>query len=375
MKQMLLVTDIFPPDIGGPATFIPALAAELTAIGHIVTVLCRAEDPQTTDGGQWPFRVRRFLRQSGGTAQAQLMAALVGEALRHELIFSNGLEFQTEWACRIARRPYALKVVGDLAWERMRSHGLTRLSVDEFQTTPVVAAPGRKWVGRRLSFTRHARLVITPSAYLRRMVIGWGVDVRRVYVVRNGVALEEFARFAPRRRGEMTFEIVFVGRLVNWKGIDHLLRAVAPMTGFRLSILGEGPEESALRSLAASLNLGQAVQFCGTLPKHEVLNRLTQAHVLALPSEYEGLSHTLLEACAAAVPCVVSDRGGNTEVIEHERSGLLVPYGDVAGLRAALQRLQADEDLRFALAVGAKARSREFDFRTTVAETINLLLS
>jgi glycosyltransferase involved in cell wall biosynthesis len=104
-----------------------------------------------------------------------------------------------------------------------------------------------------------------------------------------------------------------------------------------------------------------------------VLRRLAEAHVLALPSEYEGLSHTLLEACAAAVPCVASDRGGNPEVIEHERNGLLVPYGDPAALRHALQRLQADEEFRYALAVGAQARSRQFDFRATVANTVRLL--
>jgi glycosyltransferase involved in cell wall biosynthesis len=375
MKRALLITDIFPPDIGGPATFVPALASELAASGHAVTIFCRADDPAAHSANEWPFRVLRMPRYGGAVGKARLMASLFREALRHDVIFCNGLERQTDWVCRTAQRPYALKVVGDVAWERARNAGLTRLSIDDFQQTPPEGEPVRTWVARRASFARRARLVITPSDYLRQMVVGWGVEARRVVTVRNGVRLDEFARFAPRRRAGGVFAILFVGRLVNWKGVDHLLKAIAPLTDVRLSILGEGPEESLLRTLAGSLGLDQRVEFYGALPAPEVLNRLECAHVLALPSEYEGMSHTLLEACAAAVPCVASDRGGNPEVIEHERSGLLVPCGDVLQLRAALWRLQADEGSRFALAQGAKARSRVFDFRTTVAETVGLLQS
>jgi glycosyltransferase involved in cell wall biosynthesis len=71
---------------------------------------------------------------------------------------------------------------------------------------------------------------------------------------------------------------------------------------------------------------------------------------------------------------VASDRGGNPEVIEHGRSGLLAPYGRPDALRDALARLRDDEDLRLALAGGARARSRAFDVEATVARTIELLL-
>lgn len=375
MKRVLLVTDIFPPDIGGPATFIPALATELTSLGYAVTVFCRAERLTKADDTTWPFRVCRFPRQNGRVSAAKLMAMLLREVLRHRIVFSNGLERQTEWACRIVGRPYVLKVVGDLAWERSRLNGLTQLSIDEFQIAPITAAPWRKWAARRAAFARHARMVVTPSEYLRRIVIGWSVDAQQVVTVFNGVRLEEFRSFIPNRRTGSTFEVVFIGRLVNWKGVEHLLHALVPMADIRLSVIGEGPEGPALRSLAASLGLSGVVNFLGTLPRSAVLRHLARAHALVLPSEYEGLSHVLLEACAAGVPSIASDRGGNPEVIEPERSGLLVPYGDVLQLRAALQRLQSDEDFRLKLAVGAKARSRQFDFRTTVADTVRLLIA
>jgi hypothetical protein len=75
----------------------------------------------------------------------------------------------------------------------------------------------------------------------------------------------------------------------------------------------------------------------------------------------------------AGLACVASDRGGNPEIIEHGRSGLLWPYGRVEVLRETLARLARDEDLRLTLARGAKARSAAFDFRETVARTIEQL--
>jgi glycosyltransferase involved in cell wall biosynthesis len=115
------------------------------------------------------------------------------------------------------------------------------------------------------------------------------------------------------------------------------------------------------------------VRFHGLRARADVLRHLAQADVLVLPSEYEGLSHALLEAAAAGLACVASDRGGNPEIIEHGRSGLLWPYGHVDALRETLARLARDEDLRLTLARGAKARSAAFDFRETVARTIEQL--
>lgn len=372
MTRVLLVTDIFPPDIGGPATFIPALGTALQRLGHEVTVVCRAEHPDRAEDRAWPFRVRRFGRR-GRAAAVQLMTALMVEARRHAVVFSNGLERQVQWACRAVGRGYVVKVVGDLAWERMRLNGLTQLSIDAFQHAPALAEPGRGWVARRQAFAQQARRVITPSHYLRRMVIGWGVPPERVVTVPNGVHLEAFAGAAPRPRAGADLRLLYVGRLVNWKGVDHLLRAVAGVPEARLTVVGEGPEAAALRALAATLGVEARVTWAGPLPRAATLQALREADALGLCSEYEGLSHTLLEACAAAVPSVASDCGGNPEVIEPEVSGLLVPHGDGPALTAALRRLAHDEALRLRLAAGALARSRAFDFHSTLTRTMEVL--
>jgi glycosyltransferase involved in cell wall biosynthesis len=374
MSRVLLVTDIFPPDIGGPATFIPALGTALVEAGHRVTVVCRADDPRAPLQEAWPFRLLRTPRRGGASRRPRLLWTLWREARRHDVVFSNGLERATAWACRAGGRSYTVKVVGDLAWERARGEGLTELSLDEFQAAPAAGRPWRRWAAGQHAAARRARRVITPSDYLRRLVLGWGVEPARAVTVHNGIHLGEFAGLVPRPRPPgMPLQVLWIGRIVNHKGLEFLLEALARVDGVELDLAGDGPAAPRIRSLASRLGVDGRVRFHGLRPRADVLRHLARADVLVLPSEYEGLSHALLEAAAAGLACVASDRGGNPEIIEHGRSGLLWPYGRVDALRETLERLARDENLRLALARGAKARSAAFDFRETVARTIEQL--
>lgn len=376
MTDILLITDIFPPDIGGPATFIDQLGHQLARNGQAVTVVCTSTQAQDFADHERPFRVRRIVRRPPSLRQSLLVRlVLAQEILRHSRIFSNGIEYPTYQVCSLLHRKYVLKVVGDSAWETARNTGLTTLSIDEFQTTPPAGKAWEKLVRKRTLFARHARQVITPSNYLHQMVIGWGIAPERVVTVPNGIYLEEFAPYQPRRRESLVLKVVFVGRLANWKGVDTLLKAVAGLQDVHVTIVGDGPEMASLRALAHKLKVEDVVTFAGKQTRNAVLAYMTQAHVLVLVSYYEGLSHTLLEACALGVPCIASDHGGNPEVIQHGENGLLVPYGDVQQLRAALAQLQADEELRYRLACNAKETSHRFDFETTVRQTVQILFA
>ena len=192
--------------------------------------------------------------------------------------------------------------------------------------------------------------------------------------IHNGIQLADYAGLEPRRRTEPTLRAVYAGRLASWKGVDTLLRALAGLPNVRTTIAGDGPEEAALKRLADELRLGPAAEFAGRQARVPLRQLMQQSDVLVLDSEYEGLSHTLLEAGAMGLPCIASDRGGNPEVIQNDSNGLLVPYGDVAALRAALALLQADETLRYRLACQSKRLGARFDFDKTVAGTMELLL-
>jgi glycosyltransferase involved in cell wall biosynthesis len=318
--------------------------------------------------------VRRITGSNRLIYEARAHRLLLQELWRHQVVLVNGLENQAYRLARLLGRRYMLKIVGDTVWETARNQGMTSLSIDDFQAIPPATHREHILATRRNASAHFARLVITPSHYLRRLVIGWGKPPAQVVVVPNGVPLEHYAHCAPVRRTTRHLQVAFCGRLTNWKGVETLLLALRDLPDVSLRIIGDGPELPMLIGLAQQLHLTGQVQFTGRLARQALHEALAQVHVLVLLSLYEGLSHTLLEASAMGLACIASDRGGNPEIITHEETGLLVPYGDVAALQAALTRLQEDEELRYTLACNARDNSARFDFRATVNQTMRLLL-
>jgi glycosyltransferase involved in cell wall biosynthesis len=371
LKKILLATDIFPPEIGGPASFIPDLAQELRAANYDVSVVCPSTTATHSSDAERSYPVHRIPPIRTRLHQHWIFANVLFRVAQHDLIFCNTLENYVRPACRLLDRSYVLKIVGDSAWEIARNTGQTDLSIDDFQKA-VLPDLITYHVRKRNLAVQQARVVITPSEYLRKMVISWGCNPNHVVTVLNGIRLTEFESKEPRHRSSKELHLVFVGRLVSWKGLDHVLAALEGLTDVDLTIIGNGPEKENLMAQAKSLSV-HAI-FKGLMNREETLEYIYQANMLILPSNYEGLSHTLLEACASGVVCITSDRGGNPEVITNGVNGLIVPYGDIHGLREAIIRLRDDEDERFRLCVAAKQRSKAFDFQNTLEQTMKILL-
>jgi glycosyltransferase involved in cell wall biosynthesis len=374
MASVLLVTNIFPPQIGGPATFIDRLGHSLAERGHDVSVVCSSAAARDVRDAQRPFTVQRVSVASRERYEVLVRLRLALEMARHRLVFVNGLERYVAEVNRALCRRYVLKIVGDTVWETARNRGLTTLSIDEFQVDAHSQRQFAADIEMRNAWVRAARHVVVPSEYLRRLVEGWGVASDRITVVRNGTDCTP-AVAAGTRTSAQRLRALFVGRLTNWKGVETLLLAARELPMVQLEIAGDGPEWPHLVELSAQLGLGDRVVFSGRLPADDVRRAMARAHVLVLTSLYEGLSHTVLEAMAAGVPCIVSACGGNEEIVSHGRNGLVVPPQDVARLVEALCRLASDEGLRASLAAGAKDTAGAFDLAETVARTERVLLN
>ena len=117
MAKVLLVTNIFPPQIGGPATFIDRLARSLAERDHRVTVVCSSADSYDPGDAERPFAVRRVSTANRERYEIIVRARLALEMARHRLIFVNGLESYVSDVNRLLRRRYILKIVGDAVWE------------------------------------------------------------------------------------------------------------------------------------------------------------------------------------------------------------------------------------------------------------------
>ena len=144
--------------------------------------------------------------------------------------------------------------------------------------------------------------------------------------------------------------VLFIGRLAHVKGVRVLLEAFAKCRAHhpraRLRLVGDGPDQAALRDRAAALGLSAHIEFAGQLGEDEVAEALAGADMLVLPSFAEGVPVVLMEAMASRLPVIATRVGGVAELVEDGVNGLLVAPGDVAGLICAMERLLRDPDLR-----------------------------
>lgn len=371
-KRILLVTNIFPPHIGGPASFIDRLAHALARREHRVTVVCSSDRQTDETDRERPFRVRRVCLANRELYEVKVRWVLFWEMFRHRIVLVNGLESYAAQVAGILRRTYVLKVVGDSAWETARNRGTTLVDIDEFQTSAEEQAVHKVLVARRNRSLRFARRIFTPSDYLRRMVTGWGFPPEHVVTIQNGVEVD--ANAGPSRTlTSSRMHVVFVGRLTNWKGVETLLLALTGWNGVTATIVGDGPEYPHLFELSKQLGVADRARFVGRKTPDEVKKLISEADTLVLVSLYEGMSHTLLEAAALGCPCIASDIGGNRELIVSGVNGILVPPHDVQALRQALERFLRDPALRLRLGEQARETALAHRLERTVDGVIDLL--
>lgn len=205
------------------------------------------------------------------------------------------------------------------------------------------------------------------------------------HVIPCGVPVAEFSRHPgdpdPVPEGGVP-DFVVISRLVPQKGVDVCLRALArlPPGAARLTVIGDGPEEAALKRLAADLGLAGAVAFRGPLPSSGVRAALLDAraliqHSLDWNGWFEGFGVTVSEASAMALPTIASRCGGLMDQVADGETGLLVDQRDEAGLAAAMARLAGDAPLARRMGQAARARAvARFDTARQIARLEEVLI-
>lgn len=369
MPNLFVASGIFHPESGGPATYLQEMLPALQGRGWDLRVLSYG-DSELSD---YPYSVARVARQIYPLRWARYGLLARRQRGWADLIYLQSTDLPLGGR---GETPRVIKIVGDPAWERCIRRGWIEsdLDVDRFQT---IKGDWRvRW--QRDSRSRQAAAmdaVIVPSHYLKRMVVGWGVDAAKVHVIYNALRpLPALAESRAEIRAEWGWDerptLLTVARLHPWKGIDYLIDALADLPELRLVVVGGGPDLGRLQGLAR--DLGERVRFMGALPRRDVLRLMAAADALVLYSGYEGLSHTILEGLQLGRPVLASDRGGNAELVRHGVNGLLIPYVDRAALRQGLRQLL---DRRDELAANARVGLERFAFSTMVEQTDTLLKS
>jgi glycosyltransferase involved in cell wall biosynthesis len=221
-----------------------------------------------------------------------------------------------------------------------------------------------QWL-ERIAFSRAdavAPLSSDLEVGLRRLP--W-LDSKKIRLISNGVDLSEVnasrsvSQIVEQVRQSGAFVVGYIGQLIARKRVDTLIEAFAATANLErhLFIIGDGDQRERLESLAAELKVANRTHFLGF--RDDRLAFLRGFDVLVLPSELEGIPRCLMESMAAGVPVVGSEIPGITDLIAHEKTGLLFPLGNSAALASALQRLDQDRALGSSLADRGMSLVRE----------------
>lgn len=317
LKDFLLISGIYPPEIGGPAIFAERFSQwTLGSGGRVKVVTYSAKSHlEIISQGLTLHRVARkkiiawryliFVRQISRSVNKKTQVLTVGAFI------------ETYLSSLILGFSYVAKVPGDIVWERARNSGKTNLTIDEFQNVKLVF----KYKLFRFVYSqslRRAKFVIVPSEGLYRLCLLWGVKREKLHLIYNSVSIPEVSNFNLETK---KYHILTVCRLTAWKGVDELIEYVSKKNQ-SLVVAGDGPERSHLESLASKLNAN--VLFLGDIPHDSVSALFHDSRVFVLNSYYEGLPHALIEARAHNILTVARAGTGSQEVIHDDVDGLLV---------------------------------------------------
>ena len=330
-----LISGIYFPDVGGPATFIPKLAAQLIEHKHQIVTISLGDRGTKRNKEVW----KRVFILRGIPKIIRLpvtIIAIVLNSLKSDAIFANGLHEETAIANLILRKKLIFKIVGDPIWERSVNKKQTKLGVGEFNSTNL---KGSLLIQRRLLnwSMGQADLVITPSKQLEQFVRNWNKKAKTL-VIPNGI---EFPLI--KKGNDKKFDVIYFGRITKWKEIDTLIDAIK-ICGRKLIIIGDGPERSRLTLYAK--NIGVDVTFLDEKNRNEVFEIAGESRIFCLPSSYEGLSHALLEAMALQLPVIVSNIEANLDVIENGKTGLVFELNNPRDLAEKIDYLLNSKNMQ-----------------------------
>jgi glycosyltransferase involved in cell wall biosynthesis len=357
--RVLVVSGIWPPDVGGPASHAPDVAAFLRERGHEVEVVITASAAPAPE----PYPVHWVSRAlPKGAIHVRTAAEIARRAAHADVVYTTGMFGRSSLGAVLARRPYVVKLTADPAFERARRRGIVGGSVDEFQRGSSGLAVRALRVARDAELKRAAH-VFTPSGYLRELALSWGIEAGRVSVLPNPAP--PLPPLAPRDELRRGFGLIgptlaFAGRLTAQKSLRVALEAVASADEVSLLIAGEGDERAALERDVAELGLVGRVHFLGALPRVRVVELFAAADASILSSTWENFPHTVVEALAVGTPVLATATGGVSEVVHDGENGLLVPLGDSAALGDAVRRYFGEDGLRRRLRDAAAASVADY---------------
>jgi glycosyltransferase involved in cell wall biosynthesis len=379
--RVLITSPVFPPDLGGPAVYVPSLGKYLVQEGHAVGVVAFCSDPHPSG---FPFEVTAISRGPLPIRYLKAFFTVLREARKYDVVYVNEhLALLHVLAARLAGRPAVIRIMVDGIWEIAHRKGW--IDGDDIVTFETKDYGLKVKLARRLQtlWWGWCSRIIACSDFLRRIPIDrYGVPAEKLKLIYNayhGPRAEDVRETRDEARTALGLDVsrrylLTVCRLMVWKGVDGIIRAVKDLPDdVVLLVCGDGDMQDEWTRLASDLGLAARVRFLGNVPHEDIPLYIRACDVFVLNSEYEGLSHTLLEVLHLGAPIVCTGVCGNPELVEHEANGLLVRPKDDEGLRAAIARILGDSELSRRFVEESARRAPTFTREVTFPQVAEVL--
>ena len=364
--NIIFIIRYFYPFIGGTEKQALALASHLVKKGMPVTIVTSRFEMS------WPrseymegLQIVRLCSPRIKVLGALIfLACLVGYLVKHRKHFSHIHTFQVGYTASVSillgyflKKPSLLKVASS-GWGG-----------------DILKAKKTLWGNLFLFMAKKASRIIAVSSTVEQELIAAAVKPLKLSRISNGVDVVQFRPGEDKSRLRKALDlpdkktIVYTGRLSIEKGVDFLVQSFSELDskrGYQLIIIGDGPEREHIAQLLDNAHVGKSILLLNS--RDDVASYLQASDLFILPSRFEGLSNSLLEAMACALPVISTRVGGSTDIIEHGSNGLLVDVDNVEQVRSAITDVFDDSRRAARLGKGARKTIEEYHDVSTIAE-------
>ena len=319
--RVLVTVGIFPPDIGGPATFVPKIANYFqNDLNYEIEILTLSDNKNSNINDN--FSVKRIDRNLPIIYRwLKTIFTIYKLGKNKDLIFVNGLGTEATIANIFLNKKIIRKIVGDPVWERAYSKAKISESFDEFQDKNYGFSISLQKKVRSFSIKK-SDIVVTPSKHLKNFILNLGFK-NKIEIINNGV-------FIPEENTNIftndQINITVVSRLVSHKNIKKIIRAISDLNDplIYLNIIGDGPELNQLQKISLESNNKDNIIFHGKLNRDDINHIFLKSDIYIQASNYEGLPHSLLEAMSYGIPVLCTPVGECKEILGNEDRGYML---------------------------------------------------
>jgi len=374
--KILILSGIFPPDIGGPATQLDALAQVLVKMGYKLQILTFGQ----SDKIKYLYPVKKVNNKLFFIFFAFKYSRKADIIYAWDLYTAGFTGFILK---KIFDKSFAVRFVGDSAWENAASKGLKDDIITFQQKKYNFMIELRKKLRKNILIS--ADKIVVASNFLKDLALKIGVKESKIKVIYNSVDFLPDIKTAKDKQSvkkDLGFKgimILTIARLVPWKGIDMLIDLMPDLIEkykqINLVILGQGQQMSKLKSQIDALKLNNNIFLKGKVDRQTTLAYLQAADLFVLNTNYEGHSHCLLEAMKMGVPIITTFAGGNTETIKNGQTGLLINFNYKDQWQEAICKILDQPQLADKIALNAKKDLIRFSWSKLVKETTEVFNS